>query len=707
MRFKKLLFYPIKKIVHCGTLLGFLLLHCMQLSRAEEGPWRWANPRPHGNPIRAIAKGQNFSIQVGDNGSIHTSQNLVQWLPRNAGTENTLRAVGFFNNQAIVAGDKGDLFYSESEDLFVPAKLDELTDNSFFALASSNNTAVVVGEAGTLYTSDDGLSWRKGSFRYLDNLYSVVWTGRYFVVAGENGLVATSRDGASWTKRQSRTNRDLNGLAFINNRLWAVGDGGVVLLSYNDGQTWLAARSGTNKNLNTVTGSSNEVIIAGENVVRKGVLGFFMYWVDLLEKDDISNPAPPPDWTYFCSIETDDKYLLGGRTGMLVDSVRDETDDDYLYWFTADDSVRNWLWDINHSNDLLVAVGDRATVLTSRDGATWNLEVVPESMTDAILLGVGGSTNLLVAAGNRGHLMTSYNSWTNVVTRLGNGQTVTNLVNTLGVVWKAVEPRVTENDLQGVASMNDVVVVTGGKGTVLTSADGERWMKHQAPTSGILTSVESFKNQFVAVGENGFILSSPTGSEWVRHDSGTENWIYRIRAFEKQIVAVGQAGAILTSDDGENWVSRVSGTSQWLNDVARAGKIWFAVGANGIVLTSSDLVNWESKSSVSTLSLYGALGNDGQLLSVGLEGVVLRKQIVPRSSPILLRWDRSVSVDGGFTNQFVFRGFPGQRFTLDRSVDLYQWETGPQMELIDGSGVLEYSNSTKANKEFYRARLSR
>ena len=138
-------------------------------------------------------------------------------------------------------------------------------------------------------------------------------------------------------------------------------------------------------------------------------------------------------------------------------------------------------------------------------------------MTDALLLGVGGRTNLLVAAGNRGHLMTSHNLWTNVVTRLGNEQTVTNLVNTLGVVWKAVEPRVTENDLQGVASMNDVVVVTGGKGTVLTSADGERWMKHQAPTSGILTSVESFKNQFVAVGENGFILSSPTGSEWVRH----------------------------------------------------------------------------------------------------------------------------------------------------------------------------------------------
>ena len=55
----------------------------------------------------------------------------------------------------------------------------------------------------------------------------------------------------------------------------------------------------------------------------------------------------------------------------------------------------------------------------------------------------------------------------------------------------------------------------------------------------------------------------------------------------------------------------------------------------------------------------------------------------------------------------MFRGFPGQRFTLDRSPDLKQWETGPEMELIDGSGVLEYSNTTKATQEFYRARLIR
>ncbi len=687
--------------------LGLLAIFASGLVKAEEGPWRWANPRPHGDSIRAIAKGDDFSIQVGDNGSIHTSQNLVQWFPRASGTEVTLRTATFFKDQAIVAGDGGKLLYSADEDSFSTAELNTGTSKTFRTLAASSRTIVAAGDGGTIYTSSDGRSWSKRSFGYNNNIHAVAWTGRYFVVVGENGLVATSNNGSSWSKRQSRTTRDLNALAYVNKRLWAVGDRGTVLLSYNEGLSWLAARSDTDKNLNTVTGTANEVIVAGENVVRKGVLGFFMYWEDLLEKDEGSNPAPPPDWTYFCSLETDDKYLLGGRTGMLVDSVRDEEDDAYLYWFSADDSVRNWLWDINRADDLLVTVGDRATVLTSRDGAAWNLEVVPESMTDAILLGVGGNTNLLVSVGNRGHLMTSHNSWTNLVTQNEQGQSVTNRVNTLGIVWNAVEPELTENDLQGVAVLDDTWIVTGGKGTVLTTADGKKWDKHQAPTSGILTSVEAFQKQFVAVGEQGVILTSPTGADWTRRTSGTEHWIYRVRAFGDQLIAVGQAGIILTSTDGETWAERESGTSQWLNDVTQVGNTWFVVGANGTLLTSSDLENWKSKSVITGLSLYGAMAIDGQLLSVGLEGILLRKQIVPRSTPILIRWNRKAGNGGEFSNQFVFRGFPGQRFTLDRSPDLKQWENGPELELIDGAGVLEYSNTTKAPQEFYRARLIR
>ena len=685
--------------------LGLLAWFAPGLAKAEEGPWRWSNPRPHGNSIRAMAKGDDFSIEVGDNGSIHTSQSMVQWFPRESSMEQTLRATLFFAEQAIVAGDGGTLLYSVGEEVFEPGELDKPASGNFRALAASSETIVAGGDDGMLYISTDGQKWRKRTFGYNNHIHALIWTGNFFVAVGEGGLVATSTNGSSWTKRQSRTNRDLNALAYVNKRLWTVGNDGVVLLSYNDGLSWLAAQSGTDKNLNAVTGTVSEVIVAGENVVRKGVLDFFMYWVDLLGNDDGTNPSPPPDWTYYCAVEVDDKFLLGGRTGMLVDSVRDEEDDDYLYWFTADDSVRNWLWDINRVGDLMVTVGDHATVLTSHDGASWNLEVVPESATESILLGVGGTTNLLVAVGNHGQLLTSHNSWTNVVTQNDLGQAVTNKVNTLGVVWEVADPKPTENDLQGVAALGEMCVVTGGKGTVLTTSDGKQWSKHQAPTTGILTSVEAFKGRFVATGEDGVILTSTNGADWTAQASGTTEWLYRVRAFDDQLVAVGQAGTILTSADGDTWAKRESGTGQWLNDVTQVGDAWHVVGANGTVLTSSDLESWQAKGTITGLSLYGALANDGQLLSVGLEGIILRKEIIPRTTPILIRWDRAVAADGGITNNFGFRGFPGQRFSLDRSPDLKTWEPGPNLELIDGSGVLEYSNTTRAVREFYRVKL--
>ena len=139
--------------------LGLLASVAPGLAKAEEGPWRWSNPRPHGNSIRAIANGGDFAIEVGDNGSIHTSQNRVQWFPRTSGVEETLRAVVFFAEQAVVAGGGGTLLYSEGEEQFTPGELDSPTEEDFRALPASEGVIVAGGSNGTLYTSTDGRKW--------------------------------------------------------------------------------------------------------------------------------------------------------------------------------------------------------------------------------------------------------------------------------------------------------------------------------------------------------------------------------------------------------------------------------------------------------------------------------------------------------------------------------------------------------------------
>ena len=282
----------------------------------------------------------------------------LQWFPRESGVEHTLRATVFFNEQAIVAGDDGILLYSESEEQFEPGKLDKPASGGFRALAASSETIVAGGDDGMLYISTDGQKWRKRTFGYNNHIYALIWTWEIFRRRGRGRSC-----GHQQTTAVRGPNVRVGPTAILT--LWPTstnvsGPSAMmvsVLLSYNDGWSWLAARSGTDKNLNAVTGTASEVIVAGENVVRKGVLDFFMYWVDLLGNDEGTNPSPPPDWTYYCAIEVDDKFLLGGRTGMLVDSVRDEEDDEYLYWFSAAASVRNWLWDISRVGDLMVHRG--------------------------------------------------------------------------------------------------------------------------------------------------------------------------------------------------------------------------------------------------------------------------------------------------------------------------------------------------------------
>jgi hypothetical protein len=48
-------------------LFGMVASIAPRSAKAAEGPWRWSNPRPHGNSIRAIAKGDDFFFYVWEN----------------------------------------------------------------------------------------------------------------------------------------------------------------------------------------------------------------------------------------------------------------------------------------------------------------------------------------------------------------------------------------------------------------------------------------------------------------------------------------------------------------------------------------------------------------------------------------------------------------------------------------------------------------
>src|SRR5262249_10306229 len=145
-------------------------------------------------------------------------------------------------------------------------------------------------------------------------------------------------------------------------------------------------------------------LIVGENEVRlQNSLGW---------SNQLAQPDGPPDWTYFANIGRPAFFLIAGHSGMMAEGY--STNGSSYFWLPSSDSIRQWLFDGVWMTNLYVAVGDRATVMTSGNGIDWSLETVPDPVTNSIFLGVGGTTNLLLATGSQGSLIYSPYAVTNV-----------------------------------------------------------------------------------------------------------------------------------------------------------------------------------------------------------------------------------------------------------------------------------------------------
>ena len=88
---------------------------------------------------------------------------------------------------------------------------------------------------------------------------------------------------------------------------------------------------------------------------------------------DLNKTYAAPNWTYLSALWDENRFLLGGRTGMLVEGFKTNGTSSVV-WQTLADSIRNWLWDVTRMPDFYVAVGDFGTVMTSENGLNWDLE---------------------------------------------------------------------------------------------------------------------------------------------------------------------------------------------------------------------------------------------------------------------------------------------------------------------------------------------
>ncbi|HXI52509.1 MAG TPA: hypothetical protein VNH84_13430 [Candidatus Saccharimonadales bacterium] len=696
-----------------ALLLAWMDGSCSDTTAAPPLRWRWSNPKPHGGNIVDLAYSPtlNLAVEVTELGQVFSSVDLNLWTPRETGTTNDLRAVAFLGNRILVTGSSGTVLYADDVTTFQAGVLTSgVTTDWLEAVTTSPQlaVAVAVGDNGAVYTSTNGVYWRRQSSGTAQWLRGVAWGAGVFVAVGENGKIISSSSGTNWTARSSGTSQHLNRVSYAGGRFTVVAENGDCRFSTNSGVNWHAELTGaTNDLFGAVTFNDIDLVLGDHEVRSHGLDGV---WVDEL---GVPGTILTP-WTYYAAARPPDFVLLAGRTGLMEEGHTNTTS---LEWVHGDESLRNWIWGVTHVPGLYVAAGDRATILTSGNGADWKLEFVPDAVTNAVLLGIGGTPNLLAAAGSGGSLMISPNIVSNytVTNIVGTNIIITNIsASAFGVVWYAIRSSVT-NDLEAVGASSDRFVVTGAKGTILTSLDGTNWSQRPSPTSKYLSGVTAWPGGWIACGDDASMVSSPDGLTWTLVPMPNTNWFYRVRYLGGRLVVVGQSGSILTSSNGTAWTPQISGTTKWLNDVTYLNDTWFVVGNSGTVLMSSNTVNWTSIGTLTRKSLYGAATDGRQLIAVGIEGAILRAQIITDTTPIhILSYDRdSTTVPGGTVarNLFLFGGQVDQRFTLDYRAELETnvWVTGPQLEFFDGSGTLFYletlTSSNLPPREYYRATL--
>jgi hypothetical protein len=689
-------------------LLGGLLLPSSGELMGATFPlqWRWSNPRPHGGNVvdmgLRVTPTDTLAVQVAERGQIYTSVDLKLWVPRASGTTNDLRAVAFLGNRILVTGENGQVLYAEQPDHFQFGTLINPTTDWFEAVATSTNLAVAVGDNGAIYTSTNGVHWKRQSFSAGGAWLRGVAHGLdTWVAVGTGGKIVRSSNGTNWTTPSSGVSADLNRVVFDNGRFTVVGAGGLCRFSINAGQTWANDITGATNELSHAAGGLGARLVVGDAEVRLQETG--KPW-----SNELTNPAGPTPWTYYAAVGRPNYFLITGHSGLTTEGY--QTNGSPFEWFASDDSIRNLLWDVTNPGGLYVAVGDRATVMTSGNGGNWKLELVPDAVTNSIFLGVGGSADMLVTVGEKGSLIISPNTVT--ITNIFG----TNVVSSaLGVLWYAITNLNTTNDLQGVAVKDNLFVVTGGKGTILTSPDATNWTAQVSPTNRFLSSVTAWPEGFVATGDDGVILTSVDGTNWTSVRPSTTNWLWRVRYLGGRLIAVGEKGVIMTSTTGTEW-AKTNLTAGLLTDVAYVGSNYFVVGITGAVYTSSNAVHWMGIGTLTRKDLWAAATDDRQLVTVGGEGAILRSQIVENTTPVtIISYDR-LSVTNGLSvlpaNLFLFGGQPDQSFTLDygSGVDTNVWVTGPELDFFDGSGTLFYLETfTTTNlppREFYRATLA-
>ena len=234
--------------------------------------------------------------------------------------------------------------------------------------------------------------------------------------------------------------------------------------------------------------------------------------------------------------------------------------------------------------------------------------------------------------------------------------------------WTSLNPQPTGQELKGMATDGQSVVVVGYNGTLLYRGPGDsQFRRVEAPDGSFayLNCVAYGYGKWIAVGLGGEILFSLDGKQWDTAAPADTTDLNKVYYCMGKFIAIGNGGKILTSLDGMSWQDKSApGVTADLLGVTCGPEDVVVVGREGTILTSKDGAIFTPATSNTSADLYDVAYGNGKYLAVGRDhalntGLLLSATSVALWSVILtgiLYYFTAVAFGNGL---FVLGGLDG------------------------------------------------
>lgn len=209
-----------------------------------------------------------------------------------------------------------------------------------------------------------------------------------------------------------------------------------------------------------------------------------------------------------------------------------------------------------------------------------------------------------------------------------------------------------KSPFSGMAYGNSTFVAVGGQGTIITSTDGQNWVRRASFGTNVSITGVAFANSLFCLIISGVPYTSSDGITWTQRTLISTD-AYYITAANNLFFASGSNGFVATSSDGITWTTRSIGTTDTICAAAFGGGTYVVVGgafgSSAAIYSSTNLTSWTNRSPSSVVQLTGVARSGSIFVAVGTSGGVIW------SSPDGATWTSRNSGTSGFRG-IVFGG---------------------------------------------------